>query len=360
MRNRLLALVLVLPLFLNVGHKSAAQNVSYRLVKVTSVDKPTDIASRSGDTGLYIAQQDGRLVRFDSVTQKVTTALDLTKFTNADGERGLLGVVFHPNGKFLFVNYTDAKGDTVVVRYAMRTDQTANPTSRVVLFTVDQPYANHNGGGLAFGPGGLLYIGTGDGGSRDDPQRRALSRRSMLGKIIAVDPLATNTKTAKPTIWSIGLRNPWRFEFDESQNLWIADVGQDKWEEVDVAWATEGSGRGANFGWSAYEGKVRYNTDQTAKNHHSPVYVYEHGSAGCSISGGTRVRTASLPALRGWYVFGDYCSGRITALKVSGQRTERVRTIVENAGNVTAVRSAGNDDVYVLALGGAISALRMG
>ena len=226
MRNRLLALVLVLPLFLNVGHKSAAQNVSYRLVKVTSVDKPTDIASRSGDTGLYIAQQDGRLVRFDSVTQKVTTALDLTKFTNADGERGLLGVVFHPNGKFLFVNYTDAKGDTVVVRYAMRTDQTANPTSRVVLFTVDQPYANHNGGGLAFGPGGLLYIGTGDGGSRDDPQRRALSRRSMLGKIIAVDPLAANTKTAKPTIWSIGLRNPWRFEFDESQNLWIADVGR--------------------------------------------------------------------------------------------------------------------------------------
>lgn len=360
MRNRLLALVLVLPLFLNVGHRSAAQSVSYRLVKVTSVDKPTDVASRFGDTGLYITQQDGRLVRFDPATKKVTTALDLTEFTNADGERGLLGVVFHPTGKFLFVDYTDAKGDTVVARYAMRTDQTANPASRVVLFTVDQPYANHNGGGLAFGPGGRLYIGTGDGGSRDDPQRRALSRRSMLGKIIAVDPLATNTRTAKPTIWSIGLRNPWRFEFDESQNLWIADVGQDKWEEVDVAWATEGSGRGANFGWSAYEGKVRYNTDQTAKNHHSPVYVYEHGSAGCSISGGTRVRTASLPALRGWYLFGDYCSGRITALKVSGQRTERVRTIVENAGNVTAVRSVANGDVYVLALGGAVSTLRMG
>ena len=328
-----------------------------RLIKVTEVSKPTDIASRAGDTGLYITEQDGRVVRYDTKTKSKSTALDLTGATGASGERGLLGIVFHPNGRFLYVNHTDNDGDTVVARYRMRTDKTADPATRTVLFTVEQPYANHNGGGLAFGPGGRLYIGTGDGGSRDDPKRLALDRSSMLGKIVSVDPLARGEKSAGARIWSIGLRNPWRFEFDDEMNLWVADVGQDKWEEVSLARASAGSGRNANFGWSAYEGFVRFNSDQTARNHLAPVHVYEHGDEGCSISGGTKVRSSKLPALAGWYVYGDYCSGRITAIKVVGKKTTQVARLIDDAGSITAVRTVASGDVYVLALGGTVSAL---
>ena len=335
----------------------AATEPSARLIKVTTVAKPTDIASRAADTGLYIAEQDGRVVRFDTKTKAKSTALDLTGSTGASGERGLLGVVFHPNGRFIYVNYTDDDGDTVVARYRMRANKTADPSSRTVLFTLEQPYANHNGGGLAFGPEGRLYIGTGDGGSRDDPQRRALDRSSMLGKIVSIDPLARNEKAATPRIWSVGLRNPWRFEFDDEMNLWVADVGQDKWEEVSLARASAGSGRNANFGWSAYEGYARFNKDQNVKNHLAPVHVYEHGDDGCSISGGTKVHSPKLPALAGWYVYGDYCSGRITAIKVVGAKATRVVRLADGAGSVTAVRTVASGDVYVLSLDGDVKAL---
>ena len=337
---------------------NTATDPTARLVKVTTVVRPTDIASRANDTGLYITEQDGRVMRFDTSTKAKTTALDLTGSTGASGERGLLGLAFHPNGRFLYVNYTDDDGDTVVARYRMRTNKTADPSSRTVLFTLAQPYANHNGGGLAFGPGERLYIGTGDGGSRDDPQRVALDRSSMLGKIVSIDPLARNEKAASPRIWSIGLRNPWRFEFDDEMNLWVADVGQDKWEEVSLARASAGSGRNANFGWSAFEGFVRFNKDQSVKSHLAPVYVYEHGDEGCSISGGTKVRSPRLPTLSDWYVYGDYCSGRITAIKVSDAKATRVVRLVDGAGPVTAVRTVASRDVYVLNLDGDVSALR--
>lgn len=337
---------------------NAVINPTARLVKVTTVVRPTDIASRANDTGLYIAEQDGRIVRFDTSTKSKTTALDLTGKTGASGERGLLGLAFHPKGRFLYVNYTDDDGDTVVARYRMRANKTADPSSRTVLFTLAQPYANHNGGGLAFGPGERLYIGTGDGGARDDPRRVALKRSSMLGKIVSIDPLARNAKAASPRIWSIGLRNPWRFEFDDKMNLWVADVGQDKWEEVSLARASAGSGRNANFGWSAYEGFVRFNKDQSVKNHLAPVHVYEHGDEGCSISGGTKVRSPRLPTLSGWYVYGDYCSGRITAIKVVGTKATRVVRLVDGAGSVTAVRTVASRDVYVLNLDGDVSVLR--
>ena len=165
MRRALASVALSLGLLAWSTAAHAAQEPRATLVEVTKVSQPTDIASRASDPGLYITQQDGLVVRFDTTTKTKTTALDLTDFTEASGERGLLGIVFHPDGRFVYVNYTDAAGDTVVARYRMRTNGTAITTSRVVLFTLDQPYANHNGGGLAFGPNGRLYIGTGDGGS---------------------------------------------------------------------------------------------------------------------------------------------------------------------------------------------------
>jgi glucose/arabinose dehydrogenase len=356
-RSSLLLVTAIVVGAVTPANATAVADPTARLAKVTTAAKPTDIASRAGDTGLYIAEQDGRIVRFDTKSKAKSTALDLTGRTGASGERGLLGLVFHPNGRFLYVNYTDDDGDTVVARYRMRANKTADPASRTVLFTLEQPYANHNGGGLAFGPGGRLYIGTGDGGSRDDPQRVALDRSSMLGKIVSVDPLARNEKSATARIWSVGLRNPWRFEFDDEMNLWVADVGQDKWEEISLARASAGSGRNANFGWSAYEGFVRFNKEQNAESHLAPVHVYEHGEDGCSISGGTKVRSAKLSSLVGWYVYGDYCTGHITAIKVVGTKTTRVVRLVDNAGSVTAVRSIASGDVYVLALGGDISRL---
>ena len=316
--------------------------MKYRLATVASVDRPTDIATRAGDPALYVTEQDGRVLRIltsSGGTTRASTALDLRSHTGADGERGLLGIVFHPNGRFLYVNYTDNAGDTVVVRYAMRVDGRALRSSRTVLFTLDQPYANHNGGGLSFGPGGRLFVATGDGGSAGDPDRVALDRSSLLGKIVSLDPDATGTGSNDARIWSVGLRNPWRFEFDNDGNLWVADVGQNEWEEVNVVWARNGSGNGANFGWSAYEGRARYNEDQSVARHTRPVYVYAHGDAGCSISGGTRVRSPRLPALRGWYVFGDYCSGDLTALRVEGSRTTKVKKLADNVGSITAVRT---------------------
>jgi len=330
----------------------SASNNNTKLVLITSATLPVDVATRANDSGLYIAEQNGIVQRF--VDGNKTVALDVSKYTSASGERGLLGIVFHPNGKYLYVNYTNMRGNTEVVRYAMSTTNKAVDSTRTVLLTVKQPYANHNGGGLAFGPGGRLYIGTGDGGAGGDPQRVALRITSPLGKILSISPTARNEKTNELAVWSRGLRNPWRFEFDSANNLWIADVGQDTWEEVNVAWAAQGSGKNISFGWSAWEGNSRYNTDQPTEPHQKPVFTYKHGDAGCSISGGTHVRDPQLPVWKDWFIFGDYCSGRITAIWVSGQMTKKQVILQQNVGPITAVRSTAQGKVFVLTLDGKV------
>lgn len=324
-----------------------------KLVLVGLFEKPVDIASRANDTGLYVAQQSGRVVRF-GINGKTTVTLDLSALTKAEGERGLLGLVFHPNGKSLYVNYTDTNGNTVVARYLMKLDGTAKSSSRVILFTLRQPYANHNGGGLAFGPNGRLFVGTGDGGSSGDPQRRALNPKSRLGKMLSLNPNAISEASNDLVVWSRGLRNPWRFEFDSQGNLWIADVGQNNWEEINLARAINGAGKGKSFGWSAFEANARFNTDQSASGHLFPVHTYKHGNAGCSISGGTRIRDTSLTSLKNWYVFGDYCSGTLTGIWVEGNRTTRTVSLVNNVGSITAVRTVYGGAAYVLTLQGNI------
>jgi glucose/arabinose dehydrogenase len=340
------------------GAESRA-SAAVALVRVTSAKLPVDIASRDGDPGLYIAEQDGLIVRYDPDSKTRTTALNLKRFTRADVERGLLGLIFHPDGTHLYVNYTDSRFGTVVARYLMRADNTADPTTRTVLFQLPRSRPSvHNGGSLAFGPGGRLYVSTGDSGFGNDPDRLALDPSSFFGKILSLEPLVRDAKSAAPKVWSLGLRNPWRFEFDDEMNLWVPDVGQNKWEELNVVWAKDGSGRNANFGWSAFEGRVRNNKDQTANGHIQPVHVYPHDERGCSIIGGTRVRDEALPTLRGWYVFGDYCTGRITAMKISGQRVQSTRIIAKGAGFVTAIRTIASGEVYVLSLGGGIRKFR--
>jgi len=356
-KRRLAFLIVVLLLVLiGVGTKNRLPPLntpSVKLAEVASFVKPVDIAARINDDGVYVAQQSGQVVRYGA-NGKTTVTLDLSSLTKADGERGLLGLVFHPNGKSLFVNYTDVNSNTVVARYAMKQDGTAQSSSRVVLFTLKQPFPSHYGGGLAFGPNGRLFVGTGDGGIAGDPQRSALDPKSRLGKMLSLNANATSEAGNDLVVWSRGLRNPWRFEFDSQGNLWIADVGQNNWEEVNLAQATDGAGKGKSFGWSAFEANSRFNTDQPAAGHLFPVHTYKHGDLGCSISGGTRIRDTSLISLKGWYVYGDYCSGTLTAIWVQGNKSTRTVLLAKNVGSITAVRTVYGGAAYVLTLQGKI------
>jgi glucose/arabinose dehydrogenase len=337
------------------------------LVEVARADEPVDLAVRPGDPALYVVERAG-LVRPLRDGTLGAPVLDMTALTRAGGERGLLGLAFSLDGSQAYVDYTDRAGDTVVAEHPVAADGTFGAAR--VLLTIDQPYPNHNGGGLATGPDGLLYIGTGDGGSQGDPERRALDVRQLLGKMLRIDPTPSATgpytipadnpflavADARPELWSLGLRNPWRFSFDrQTGDLWIADVGGSAIEEVDVAWADQGGGGGLSFGWSAFEGDERRNADMPAEGHTPPWYTYAHGELGCSISGGARYRGSEVPALGGWYVFSDYCSTLVRALEVQPDRTlGRVVTLGEAGGEVSAVREGADGELYVLRLDGPI------
>jgi glucose/arabinose dehydrogenase len=330
---------------------------------VTGLSNPVDIAFRPDDLTFYVVQQDGYVVPVrDGANVAGAPVLDIHDKVSNGGEQGLLGLAFHPDQPLAYVDYTDRKGDTMIVEYAVGTDGTFDPASARTVLKVDQPFANHNGGKVTFGPDGYLYIGLGDGGAANDPNRRALNVGQLLGKILRIDPTGgagdgqpytvpadnpfVGVVGARPEVWSVGLRNPWRFDFDSATgDLWIADVGQDRWEEVDVSPAAAGAGRGVDFGWSAWEGNHRFNSDQNADGVTPPVYEYAHGDDGCSISGGNVYRGTTIASLVGWYVFSDYCSGKVWALQPTG-------TVVQlgTLAAVSAVSDGPDGSLYVLAL----------
>ena len=262
------------------------------LTEVASVDSPVDLAWRDGDNGLYVVGQDGTIVRLGEGDP--VTVLDITDLTDMNGEQGLLGLAFAPGGDVAYINYIDADDNTIISEHQVADDGTfgTGDLARTVL-EIEQPYDNHNGGDLTFGPDGLLYIGMGDGGDGGDPERRATDFSTLLGKMLRIDPAIgegqpytvpadnpfVGTDGTAPEIWASGLRNPWKFSFDrETGDLWIADVGQNAWEEIDVAPATGGvdAGKGLSFGWSAFEGDERYNDDVPADGHTPPVATYGH------------------------------------------------------------------------------------
>ena len=296
---------------------------------VDGFQAPVDIAWRAGDAAIYVVDQPGVITPIvDGVSG--TAVLNITELVSYGGEQGLLGLAFHPTDSLAYVNYTDTRGDTVIDEFVVSADGVFDTASRRTVITIDQPYSTHNGGDVVFGPDGMLYIGMGDGGSGGDPERRSLALNDLLGKLLRIDPRASGDQPytvptdnpfvgvadARPEVWSIGLRNPWRFNFDrETGDLWIADVGQGNWEEVDVALASDGAGRGANFGWSAFEGTHPYNSDQPTEGALPPIHEYSHDE-GCSISGGTVYRGDAIASLRGWYLFGDYCNGKVYAFNL--------------------------------------------
>lgn len=336
-------------------------------------EQPVDIAVRANDTTAYVVERVGRITPLRD-GEAGDPVLDITDLTEGEGERGLLGLAFTPDGATAYVNHTDNDGDTVIAEYAVAADGTFDESSRRVLLTIEQPYANHNGGGVVIGPDGMLYIGMGDGGAADDPERYSLNVTSLLGKMLRIDPTPSGDQPytvpadnpfvgvegARPEIWSVGLRNPWRFSFDsETGDLWIADVGQNELEEINAAWAGDGAGRGLNFGWSAFEGTRRFNEDQPADGATPPVFEYEHGDRGCSVSGGARYRGSEIPALVGWYVFGDYCSGELTALQVDGRSVVRSLLVGEQAQNV-AITVGPDGELWAVSIGGQVARIVAG
>ena len=338
------------------------------LTLVAEVGGPVDLTWRDGDAALYVVGQGGTVSQVAGDT--TTVVLDITDLTTGEGERGLLGLAFSPAGDLAYVNFTDLNGDTNIAEFAVDAAGVFNRDSLRTVLTIEQPYANHNGGDLAFGPDGMLYIGMGDGGDGGDPQRNAQNLGSLLGKMLRIDP-ATPSGDLQYTvpadnpfvgqdgalgeIWSVGLRNPWRFSFDaETGDLWIADVGQSAVEEIDVAPADGGglnAGRGLNFGWSGYEGNDVFNSDTPVEGQWAPIHTYPHDGR-CSISGGVRGRGEGAGALAGWYVYADYCTGQVFALPISGEGTTMAaagdEAEIATTDQITAVVSGPTGELYVL------------
>ena len=356
-------------------------SVSYSTRVIGKLEGVVDLVERSADDNwFYVVSQKGTIERWTRDGQRMDTVLDISAMTTGEGERGLLGFAIRrlPSKTDAFINYTNKDGDTVIAWIAVNEDGTLDNSRSITgttFLTIEQPYANHNGGALAIGPDNYLYIGTGDGGSSNDPERRAQDTTSLLGKILRIDPNNidgvgnegytipsdnpyVNIAGARPEIWAIGLRNPWRFTFDSFGNLWIADVGQNKWEEVNIApksGLVEGS-ISLNFGWSAYEGTHRFNSDVIAQNAIMPIHQYPHDDGACSISGGAVATNTTAMGRAGWFYFGDYCTGDVTAILTNGESTVGTEKVLSDMGNITAIRST-NSAMYVLTQKGEVHQL---
>ncbi|MGD0613214.1 MAG: PQQ-dependent sugar dehydrogenase [Anaerolineales bacterium] len=335
---------------------------------VTGLNLPVDIQNAGDGSGrLFIVEKSGRILILQNGQLLSTPFLDIQARVDSRGtEQGLLGLAFHPNyaqyGTF-FVNYIDLNGNTVIARFHVSTGDPnwADPSSEVDILRIHQPYPNHNGGGLAFGPDGMLYAGLGDGGSEGDPNRTGQNLGTLLGKLLRINvnsgatygippdnPFAAGG--GQPEIWVFGLRNPWRFSFDRlTGDLYIADVGQDKWEEVDFIPA--GTPGGLNFGWSYYEGLHPYQ-DQPPVNATFtwPVAEYSHAD-GCAVTGGYVYRGVSLPEWRGVYFFGDYCSGTVWGLIHSNGNTFQMKTLFQTGARITTFGLDEAGEIYLVDYG---------
>jgi glucose/arabinose dehydrogenase len=341
-------------------------NIRLAPVVTEGLSGPVFLTAPAGDARLFIVEQPGRIRVVENGTLLPTPFLTLTDIT-AGGERGLLSMAFHPqyaqNG-FFYVNYTDGRGDTRVERYRVSTDRNrADPASAQLVIQVTQPYSNHNGGLVAFGPDGKLYIGMGDGGGGGDPDETGQDPLHLLGKLLRldVDGAAPYTIPAdnpyagrsdrRPEIWAMGLRNPWRFSWDRTANLlFVADVGQNQLEEINVVPAGQ---PGLNYGWDVMEGSDCFEPGNGCDRAGLvlPASEYTHAD-GCSITGGYVYRGQDLPALRGTYFYADYCEGWIRSFRYAGGQATDPRTWeLENVGNITSFGEDSRGELYVMAGG---------
>jgi glucose/arabinose dehydrogenase len=337
----------------------SSSSATVRLKKISSFDSPTYLTAPPGDKHrLFVVEQPGTIRVVRDGRKLATPFLDLRSDVQSGGERGLLSMAFAPNyatSGLFYVDFTGHDGDIHIQEFQRASAERADPGSRRELIRIEHStYDNHNGGQLQFGPDGHLYAGTGDGGGGGDPFRNAQNPARLLGKILRFD-----AARRKAEVWAIGLRNPWRFSFDRlTGDVVIADVGQDKYEEVDFV--RRGRLRGKNFGWSAFEGFHTYYGGRVS-NYLKPVIERSHaGDDYCSITGGYVVRDRSLRALYGRYVYGDYCQPELRWARL---RAGRATSGGKLGLRVSALTSFGQDArgrVYALSQGGAVYRLAPG
>jgi glucose/arabinose dehydrogenase len=349
--------------------------VNIKLTSVAELERPVVLAPRTGDETIYVAEKEGRIRAIRDGKLVDAPVLDISSMVNSSGnEQGLLGFTFSPDGSKLYVHYSNPGGDTRVDEYAVDANGVVNAGSRRQVLAQEQPQGNHNGGELVFGPDGFLYLGLGDGGAGGDQGAghvsggNGQSLGTVLGKILRIDPTPSggqaytipadnpfvSTAGARPEIWSYGLRNPWRFSFDrETGDLWIGDVGQNAWEEVDLQAKSAGGGKGVNFGWNVFEGTHRYR-DGDAPGAVPPVFEYAHEGGNCSVTGGYVYRGAAIPALKGVYLFADYCVGQLRGLVASGGKVVQDRILPVRTPTITSFGQDTAGELYVLSDGGEV------
>ncbi len=346
----------------------------YKLVEAfpnLEFDMPVELTSPADNTDrIFIIAQKGKIHVFsnNSDSKNSTVFLDIVKQVDSGGEKGLLGLAFHPNYKsngFFYVNYTRGSPlETVISRFKVSADNpnVADPKSETILMTYAQPYSNHNGGKVAFGKDGYLYISAGDGGSGGDPQNNGQNRQSLLGKILRIDvnkrsgdkiyaippdnPYKGNKENFREEIYAYGLRNAWRFNFDyETGLLWAGDVGQNKIEEIDIV------ERGGNYGWRVMEADECFESSNCDKKSLiAPIWSYKQSSStGKSVTGGYVCRDKSLPGLQGKYVYGDYVSGNIWALTYQDKKAVKNELIAKISDGLSSFGEDAKRNLYVLA-----------
>ncbi len=329
-----------------------------------SFNDPVDFThANDGTNRLFVVEQKGVIQVFENnvSAEKTSIFLDIANRVASGGEMGLLGLAFHPNFKtngFFYVNYTRSspRRQTVIARFKAN-GQVADPSSETILFIFDQPYSNHNGGQIAFGADGFLYVATGDGGSGGDPQNNSQNRSNLLGKMLRIDvnstekgnygipkdnPYVGNSEGFREEIYAYGLRNPWRFSFDAvTKNLWTGDVGQNKVEEIDIVT------KGGNYGWKIKEGNDCYSGDCSRTDLVAPVWTYTQSSGDRSVTGGIVYRGKKMPEFAGKYFCGDYVSGKIWALTYDGKTVTKSDVITD----INAISAFGQDaagEMYML------------
>lgn len=329
---------------------------------------PLFLTAPPDDARLFIVEQPGRIRVMQNGRLLPEPFLDIADRTSSGGEQGLLSVAFHPrygeNGQF-YVNYTDREGDTRIERYHVGPDPNrADPNSASLVLRVPQPFSNHNGGLVAFGPDGKLYIGMGDGGSGGDPQGHGQNRGTLLGALLRIDvdagePYAipadnpfVGMADAKQEIWATGVRNPWRFAWDRKDGLlYMADVGQNAWEEINAVPAGQG---GLNFGWDTMEGSHCFGSASCARaGLVLPVAEYGHED-GCSVTGGYVYRGVRVPALQGRYVYGDFCKGWVRTFRLVNGRAVDEREWSPEVGNILSFGEDASGELYLLSASGAV------
>lgn len=365
------ALAAMLCLAANAGLAASATIDGARVEFETfaeGLQSPVVLASPPGDERIFVVEKTGTIVIFKSGARVETPFLDIETLVSSGGEQGLLGLAFHPdfasNGRF-FVDYTDRQGNTQIVEYHATGDVADAETARILL-SVDQPYPNHNGGWIAFGPDGLLYIAMGDGGSGGDPQGNGQNPNALLGKILRLDVNAAEpygipagnpfaAGGGAPEVFVLGVRNPWRNAFD-GETLYVADVGQSASEEITVL--DLASAAGSNLGWNVIEGTDCYPTGAVCVQGGfvMPQHTYSHDE-GCSITGGYVYRGQAIPELNGRYFFADYCVGTLRSLRYADGSVSDVTDSADDLGSLGMVLSFGQDsagELYVLTDAGVV------